>query len=84
MTNFNENPNEVMWFPKATSTRKVEDIKNNKRVLLLLPALEIDMYHELEGEEDLSGGEEVNEKWVLRWLYWHPHQAERCWESREG
>jgi general stress protein 26 len=84
MTNFNENPYEVMWFPTATSTRKVEDIKKNKKVLLLFPASEMDMYYELEGEGYLSGGEELNERWVWWWLYWHPHQAERYWESREG
>jgi len=81
MTNFNDNPYEVMWFATATSTRKVEDIKENKKVLLLFPALADEMYYELEGEGYLSSREEVNEKWVWWWLYWHPHQAERFWES---
>ncbi len=84
MTNLNENPYDVMWFPTATKTRKVEDIKGNKRVLLLFPAAEPDMYYELEGEGYLANGEEVNEKWVWWWLYWHPHQAERYWESHVG
>ncbi len=84
MTNFNENPYDVMWFPTATQTRKVKDIKRNKKVLLLFPAAEEDMYYELEGEGYLSDKEDVTEKWVWWWLYWHPHQAERFWESHVG
>ena len=82
MTNLNENPYEVMWFPTATKTRRVEDISGNKRVLLLFPTEEPEMYYELEGEGYLAGEEEVTEKWVWWWLYWHPHQAERYWEPR--
>jgi general stress protein 26 len=85
MTNLNENPYGVMWFPTATSTRKVDDIKKNKKVLLLFPSPDGEWYYELEGEGSFATRGEVEEKWIWWWLYWHPHQAERYWEpQRDG
>jgi len=37
MTNLNEDPYGVMWFPTYRDTRKVEDIGKNPKVLLTFP-----------------------------------------------
>ena len=67
MTNFNENPYETMWFPTATKTQKVAEIKNNQKTLIIFPCKNKDEFYEIEGHSSLASQEEVDEKWV--WCY---------------
>jgi len=82
MTNFVEDPIERIWFPTDMKTRKVEDIKANPRVVLTFPSETKGEFYELEGEAHLAGPEEVQERWVWWWLYWHPEEADRFWFPR--
>lgn len=82
MTNFNEELDELIWFPTERDTRKVKDINKNSKVLLTFPAKKHGEYYEIEGEASLASEEEVLEKWEWWWLYWHPAQKERFWFPR--
>lgn len=79
MTNFNDDPYRVMWFPTYRDTRKVEDIKDNPKVLVTFPSSEEGEYYEIEGIADFETEEVVAEKWRWWYLYWHPAQRKRFW-----
>jgi len=83
MTNFNENLQDKIWFPTERDTQKVEDIKNNDKVLITFPAEKRGQYYEIEGNAALASEQEVLEKWQWWWLYWHPAQKNRFWFPRE-
>jgi general stress protein 26 len=83
MTNFNENLQGTIWFPTERDTQKVEDIKNNDKVLITFPAEKRGQYFEIEGKAALASEQEVLEKWQWWWLYWHPAQKDRFWFPRE-
>ena len=83
MTNFNENLQDKIWFPTERDTQKVEDIKNNDKVLITFPAEKRGQYYEIEGKAALASEQEVLEKWQWWWLYWHPAQKNRFWFPRE-
>ena len=83
MTNYNEDPYEMMWFPTYEYTRKVEDIKKNPKVIVSFPgSLEGDMY-EIEGKADFAPSSEVNEKWEWWYLYWYPTRQEMAIRTDE-
>ena len=79
MTNYNDDLDGVIWFPTEKDTRKVKDIEKNKKVLLTFPAKKRGEYYEIEGEASFASDDEVMEKWVWWWLYWHPAQRNRFW-----
>ena len=83
MTNYNDNLDEVIWFPTERDTRKVKDISENSKVLITFPASKRGEYFEVEGEASFASDREVLEKWEWWWLYWHPAQKERFWFPRE-
>jgi len=76
MTNFNEDPYGMMWFPTYRNTRKVEDIKKNPRVLITFPSSKEGVFYEIEGRAEFEDERVVNEKWEWWWLYWHPEQED--------
>jgi len=84
MTNFNDNPYGVIWFPSYNNTRKVGDIKQNKRTLILYPAIEEGKFYEIEGKAELGTRSEVEEKWVWWYLYWHPEMNDYFWFDQTG
>jgi len=79
MTNLNDNPYSTMWFPTYTNTRKVHDIKQNPKTLILFPEKEKQSYYEVEGHASFASEEVVDEKWVWWYLYWHPEQEKMFW-----
>jgi len=81
MTNFNENPYTKMWFPTFSNTRKVDDLKRNKKVLILFPDKNEKIFYEIEGQATFAGKDVVDEKWVWWYLYWHPEQESMFWFS---
>jgi general stress protein 26 len=82
MTNLNNDPYRVMWFPTELGSRKVEDIKRNPRALITFPAAGPGEYYEIEGRAELEDPEMVEEKWLWWYLYWHPSQRSRFWFPR--
>lgn len=84
MTNFTEEPSDLIWFPSDTKTRKVEDIKVNSRVVVTFPSESEGVFYELEGEARLASQEEVEKRWTWWWLYWHPEEADRFWFPKGG
>jgi general stress protein 26 len=84
MTNFNENPYTKMWFPTFSNTRKVDDLKRNKKVLILFPDKNEKIFYEIEGQATFAGKDVVDEKWVWWYLYWHPEQESMFWFSPES
>lgn len=79
MTNFNDDPNNEIWFPSYRNTQKIKDIENNPKTLILYPGKEKDMFYELVGEAQLADKREVDDKWVWWYLYWHPEMKEYFW-----
>ena len=79
MTNINENPYSKMWFPSFTNNRKVNDLKQNPKTLILFPDENKTLFYEIEGHATLASKDIVDEKWFWWYLYWHPEQAERFW-----
>ncbi|MCW3978611.1 MAG: pyridoxamine 5'-phosphate oxidase family protein [Candidatus Bathyarchaeota archaeon] len=79
MTNLNEDPYRMMWFPTYRDTRKVEDIGKNPRVLVTFPSLKEDEYYEIEGRAEFESESVTAEKWQWWYLYWHPAQRRRFW-----
>jgi general stress protein 26 len=79
MTNFNENPYKMMWFPTYRETRKVKDIEKNPRVLLTFPSSKKKEYYEIEGKAKFETEEIAAQKWRWWYLYWHPGQRNRFW-----
>lgn len=72
MTNYNENPYEMMWFPTFKDTRKVEDIKRNSKVLITFPSSKRGEFYEIDGTAELEDDEVVREKWEWWYLFWLP------------
>ena len=84
MTNFNDDPYTMMWFPSYRDTRKVRDIKVNDKVIVIFPSCNTDEFFEVEGRAELASEEVVEDKWVWWYLYWHPELNDRFWFSRSG
>jgi general stress protein 26 len=79
MTNFNEDPYDVIWFPSDMKSRKVEDIKDDPKVLITFPAKKKGDYYEITGRAELAGEEATARMWRWWYLYWHPAQKKRFW-----
>jgi general stress protein 26 len=79
MTNLNEDPYNMMWFPTYRDTRKVKDIEENPRVLLTFPSSREEEYYEIEGRAEFESEEVTAQKWRWWYLYWHPGQRRRFW-----
>lgn len=79
MTNLNDDPYEMMWFPTYRNTKKVEDIKKNPKVLLTFPSSREEEYYEIEGRAEFESEEVTAQKWRWWYLYWHPGQRRRFW-----
>jgi general stress protein 26 len=76
MTNFNENMERKIWFPSYKDTQKINDIKHNPKTKLLFPSINKDIFYELEGTASFANRDEVEEKWVWWYLYWHPEMKD--------
>ena len=74
MTNYNEDPYEMMWFPTFKETRKVEDIKRTPKVLITFPSNKRGEFYEIEGTAELEDEEVVRDKWKWWFLYWLPDE----------
>lgn len=83
MTNFNENPDEMMWFPTERGTQKVKDIEKDSRVILTFPAVEPGSFYEIEGKAEFEKQGIVDQKWQWWWLSWRPHQRDRFFFRRD-
>lgn len=79
MTNFNEDPYDVIWFPSEKKSRKVEDIKDDPKVLITFPAQKRGEFYEITGRAELADEEAVARQWRWWYLYWHPAQRKRFW-----
>lgn len=79
MTNLNEDPYRMMWFPTYRNTRKVENIIGNPKVLITFPSSKDDEYYEIEGRAEFESERVTAEKWRWWYLYWHPSQRRRFW-----
>ncbi len=84
MTNYNDNPCSTMWFPTDANTQKVRDIRGNPNVSLSFPAAEHNVFYVIEGEGYLASLEEVKERWVWWWLFWHPHLEETYYRPQSN
>lgn len=84
MTNFNDNPYEMRWFPTYRNTRKVEDIKKNPRVLITFPSSKENEFYEIEGRAEIEDERVTARKWKWWYLYWHPSQRLSYWLPRPG
>ena len=79
MTNFNEDPYEMMWFPTDKKSRKVEDIEGNDKVLITFPGAKKGEYYEIKGRAEFENENVTAGKWEWWYLYWHPTQRKRFW-----
>ncbi len=77
MTNFNEDPYGVMWFPTYRDTRKVGDIEKNPKVLITFPSSRPGEFYEIEGRAEFEEPEVTARKWRWWYLYWHPEKGSR-------
>ena len=77
MTNYNEDPYEMMWFPTFKETKKVEHIKNNPKVLITFPSSNEGEFYEIEGTAELEDEREVDKKWKWWYLSWLPDEKFR-------
>lgn len=77
MTNYNEDPYEMMWFPTFKETRKVNDIKRNPKVLITFPSSKRGEFYEIEGKAELEDEKVVQEKWEWWYLFWLPDEEFR-------
>jgi general stress protein 26 len=76
MTNYNESPYEPMWFPSFKETKKINDIRNNPKVVISFPAEKPNTWYKVEGEASEAPWEEVKENWKWWLLEWVP-ESER-------
>jgi len=74
MTNYNENPYNMMWFPSFRDTRKVKDIKNNPKVVVTFPSTKEGEFIEIEGRAELERDEVIPKKWKWWYLSWVPDE----------
>lgn len=79
MTNLNDDPYKMMWFPTYRDTRKVKDIEENPTVLVIFPSTRENEYYEIEGRAEFESDEVTAQKWRWWYLYWHPRQRRRFW-----
>ena len=84
MTNFNDDPYNKIWFPTYRKTRKIKDISENNKVMIIFPNLEDKYYYEIEGEATFEDPEVVKVKWRWWYLYWHPEIADKYIFSNKG
>ena len=84
MTNYNEDPYTMMWFPSFRDTRKVKDIKNNPKVLITVPGIKEDEFFEIEGRAELERDEVVQKKWKWWYLSWVPDEEHNFRLSTDG
>ncbi len=77
MTNYNDSPYEAMWFPTFKETRKIEDIKQNSKVMITFPDPIEGRFFEIIGEAELASDTYVRENWKWWYLFWHPSRAEK-------
>jgi general stress protein 26 len=84
MTNFNDDPYVMIWFPTYRDTRKVSDIGANNRVLVIFPGCNTDEFFEIEGKAELASDAVVEDSWRWWYLYWHPEMSDRFWFSHSG
>jgi general stress protein 26 len=83
MTNFNEDPYSMIWFPTERGTQKVKDIEKNPKIVLTFPAEEKGNFYEIQGTAKFERQEVVDKKWEWWWLSWRPHQRDRFWFRRD-
>jgi general stress protein 26 len=74
MTNYNEDPYNMMWFPTFKDSRKVKNIKNIPRVLITFPSSKKREFYVIEGKAELEADEVVNQKWEWWYLFWLPDE----------
>lgn len=79
MTNLNDDPYRMMYFPTYRDTRKVEDIERDTNVLITFPGSNEGEYYEVRGRAEFEDERIAAEKWTWWWLYWHPSQRSRFW-----
>ena len=79
MTNFNDDPYRMMWFPSYRDTNKVKDIESDPKVLITFPSSKREVFYEIAGLAELGDERVTNEKWIWWYLYWHPAQKKRFW-----
>lgn len=79
MTNYNNDPYGMIWFPTKRNTRKAGDIEKNPKVLITFPSLDEGAYYEIEGRAEFEDDSVTAEKWRWWYLYWHPSQRQRFW-----
>ena len=77
MTNFNESPYEVMWFPSYKETKKIHDIRNNSLVTISFPAKEPNTWFQIEAEASEGSWEDVKKKWKWWLLEWIPENEKK-------
>jgi general stress protein 26 len=79
MTNFNEDPYKMIWFPSDLKSRKIEDIKKEPKVLITFPAQKKGEDYEITGRAELADEGVTAKNWRWWYLYWHPSQKKRFW-----
>lgn len=84
MTNFNEDPYTTMYFSTYLDTRKVRDIKENTKTLIIFPGLKRDEFHEIECKAGFADEDTVEDMWEWWYLYWHPEMKDYFWFSHDG
>ena len=84
MTNFSEDPYDLIWFPTFRDTQKVKDVEENSKVKILFPSEDSENFYEIEGKASFASRSEVQRKWEWWYLFWHPNQHDKFWISRTG
>mgnify|MGYP006281144837 FL=1 len=69
--------------PTYRDTQKVEDIKNNEKVLVVFPDSERERFYEIEGIAEFEDQEVTRDKWRWWYLYWHPEMRDKFWINPE-
>ena len=69
--------------PTYRDTQKVEDIKNNEKVLVVFPDSERERFYEIEGIAEFEDQEVTRDKWRWWYLYWHPEMRDNFWINSE-
>jgi general stress protein 26 len=77
MTNYNENPYEMMWFPTFKDSRKVHDIQKNAKVLITFPSSKKREFYVIDGKAELEDEKVVDKKWEWWYLFWLPDEEFR-------
>jgi general stress protein 26 len=77
MTNYNETPYSMMWFPTFKKTTKVDHVKSNPKVLITFPSSRLGEFFEIEGRAELEDDNLVGEKWKWWYLSWLPDEESK-------